>query len=60
MTQKRKNCSGQRYPEPAGQTNSSARFSANVKICVTVYIISVLFMLFLLVMHIWVDLYVSA
>ncbi len=31
-------------------------FSSNVKICIAVYIILVIFVLFLLVMHIWVNL----
>ncbi len=51
--------SGQSYPEPAGQTKLSATIGAECKIYIAVYIIIlVLFVLFLLVMCIRLDLQV--
>jgi hypothetical protein len=51
-------CSRQSYPEPAARLTYPPGFSSNVKICIAVYIIYVLLVLFLLVMRIWVDLQV--
>jgi hypothetical protein len=48
----------QSYPSQLARLTLPPGFSSNVKLFITVYIVSVLFVLFFLVMHIWIDLQV--